>query len=184
MVEINCGSGALSRIVLLACVVWLFSSGAALSASPMVEAFKEYQAALNAGDITKADEAGERAWKLAAQAGKSKTEAVLAYNLAELRLAYLPDADALIPARRVAEIKASGVAVSVEQEKIAIALTLSEYKQNKSRQNLKLLKLAVENYKLSQQPATYSLFSAEMDLIKNAIDKGQWKHVNGLSITY
>jgi len=182
MVEMSCGSGALSRIVLLACVVLLFSSGAALSASTMVEAFKEYQAALKTGDIIKADEAGERAWKLAAQAGKSKTEAVLAYNLAELRLRYLPNADALTPARRMAEIKASGVAVSVEQEKIAIALALSEYKQNKSGENLRLLKQAVKSYKTSELPATYSLFSAEMDLIRNAIEKGQWKQVNGLSI--
>lgn len=172
----------MSRIVILVCMMFLFSSGTAISASPMVEAFKEYQAALNVGDINKADEAGQRAWDLAEAAGKTKTAAVLAYNLAELRLRYLPDADAVAPARRVAEIKESGVELSISQEKIAIALALSEYNQKFSGKALRSLKLAVKAYKLSEQPSTYSVFSAQMNLIENAINRNQWRRVNGLSI--
>jgi hypothetical protein len=148
----------------------------------MVEAFKEYQEALDIGDVNKADEAGQRAWELAEAAGKTKTAAVLAYNLVELRLRYLPDADAITPARRVAEIKESGVEIAIDQEDIDILLSLSEYLQKESGLNLKLLTRAVKNYKTSEKVATYSVFIAQMNLIESAIGKKRWRSVYQLSI--
>ncbi|MBL4618453.1 MAG: energy transducer TonB [Robiginitomaculum sp.] len=119
---------------------------------------------------------------MAEEAGKTKTAAVLAYNLAELRLRYLPDADAITPARRVAEIKESGVEIAIDQEDIDILLSLSEYLQKESGLNLKLLTRAVKNYKTSEKVATYSVFIAQMNLITNAINRNKWQGVNGLSI--
>ncbi|MCF6292595.1 MAG: energy transducer TonB [Robiginitomaculum sp.] len=172
----------MARTFLISVLIFVFSAAGGLAASPMVEAFKEYQAALGVGDIRKADEAGERAWKLATQAGKSKTEAVLAYNLAELRLRYLPDADALTPARRVAEIKTSGVAVSISQEDVDIVYAVSLYRDNASRINLQKLVKVAQRYKKLKNPASYPMYLANLDLLADAVSKKNWKLVHSLSI--
>lgn len=128
-------------------------------ASPMVDAFSQYQEALAAGDIATADAAGETAWQLAEQNNKSQYIPILAYNLAELRARYEPGKDAMTPAKRAMETApASDGGLPVE--KAALLVAALEAVKNPDRKNIKTLVQAHKAFTDAGLPADYAEFAA------------------------
>ena len=95
---------------LLSCVV---STGDAQPTDPVVTHFREYRAALERNDLAAADAAATAAWE-ASEASQGSRSAVLALNLASLRLGMGDPARALEPAARAYELASSSADSGVD----------------------------------------------------------------------
>jgi hypothetical protein len=96
-------------------------AAAAQGADPVLMNFREYRAALERGDLVAAETAATAAFAVSHTAHGART-AVLALNLANLRLELGKPYDALTPARVAHELATTSAAAGVDP--IAAALTL------------------------------------------------------------
>lgn len=142
--------------VMAVCMVLM---GVQAMASPMGDAFSEYQEALAAGDIARADTAGEKAWQLAEQNNKSQYIPILAYNLAEMRARYEPGKDAMTPAKRAMETApASDGGLPVQ--KAALLVAALDAAKNPDRKNIRALQTAHKAFSDAGLPSDYAEFAA------------------------
>ncbi len=171
----------MSRLVIVSIFLFLLSSGVGLCASPIMAAFKEYQSALDVGDIRRAENAGERAWKLAEEVKKYKNAAILAYNLAELRLRYLPDADAIRPARRALELASANNNNMLAPEKARLLTTLIEYKNSSDLTNVDSLQQALIDFDEAGQITDFPAYLSRIYLVDSAVAEDQWNEAVSLA---
>jgi TonB family protein len=91
---------------LLSCVVCASQAQNAAATDPVVTHFREYRAALDRNDLPAAEAAATAAWQ-ASESTQGRRTAVLAFNLATLRLGMSDPARALEPATRAHDLAAS-----------------------------------------------------------------------------
>jgi TonB family protein len=153
----------------------LLTGGSAKAASPMITAYKAYLAALGKGDLLSADAQGEIAWREAEKAKNIKYAAVLAYNLAELRMRYLPGMDAVTPAKRAYELAKStpDSALNVTDAHILSALTTMIKKPTKP--TTRALSKSLQQLKDGQYEPNYPIFRAHYELMRAADARGELK---------
>jgi hypothetical protein len=111
--------------------------------------YDAYDAALKANNFAKADTEGEAAWREAEKTwGAGEQTATLAFNLVTLRLMGDRRAEAVEPARRLAEMVASGKAGAAASAKEAAAFkTLAEFSADKpDRGEAHALEQAFDSY--------------------------------------
>jgi len=136
------------------------------ASSPMVEAFKAYKAALNKGDIATAERQGDKAWQAAEKAGNDKYSAILAYNLAELRLRYLPKSDAATPAARAWALAQANPDGPLAPQSARLLAVLAAPAPQKTFTARKVLKKAVTAFEKSGLEMTYPYFRAYMQMMQ------------------
>lgn len=161
-----------SCLVALVCVLF---AGGAQAASPMIQAYKAYLAALDQGDVVTADQEGEKAWKAAEEANNKKYSAILAYNLAELRLRYLPHTDVKTPAKRSYELtkQADNPGLAVQSAQLIMALSAFMDKPNKNTR--RSLKWAIKAFDAAQLEPSYPMFRSHFELMKEASYNQDWR---------
>ena len=104
-------------------------------ASPVDEAYEAFLESLKKGDLASADRAAETAWRAAEKAGKVKESAILAYNLAELRLRFLPDADAVTPALRAYALARGNPDTGLATARVLLLAEVARYVADQKKQN-------------------------------------------------
>ncbi len=163
------------RFADLIIIVLMFTTGAGFAASPMVEAYKAYLAALERGDIISADREGNKAWKAAEEANNERYSAILAYNLAELRVRYLPDADASKPAKRAYNLTrtSSDAALALQNAQVLMALTSFMNKPQKNTR--RTLNRALNAFELAGLEMNYPVFRSHFELMRDASNQKYWK---------
>lgn len=143
-------------------------------ASPMVDAYKQYQAALGKGDLLAADASGEKAWQLAEAAKNDKYIAILAYNLAELRAEYEPGKDALTPAKRAAEL-VGATDGALPSEKTTLLVAVLEWRKAPTGQNIKQVDAALTAFTKAGIPSDFASFEAYGLLQAHDLGKQRWE---------
>ena len=155
--------------------IWILMAGAGLAASPMVEAFQAYSAALAKGDVATANSEGEKAWKAAEKAGNAKYSAILAYNLAELRLRYLPKTDAVTPAARAYTLAQASPDGGLAPASARVLAAATRYVSAPGRSSRTALDQALKAFDASGLEMTYPEFRAHLDLLKYAAKRSNWR---------
>ena len=126
---------AVIRALRAACPLLLAAAAAASAqqnaapVDPVVANFREYRAALERNDLPAAETAAAAALAASEAAHGSRT-AVLALNLATLRLELGDDYDALTPARTAHELATSATSSGVDARLAALALGRAELAAN------------------------------------------------------
>ncbi|PHS27996.1 MAG: hypothetical protein COA84_03085 [Robiginitomaculum sp.] len=153
----------------------ILTGGQAKAASPMITAYKAYLAAMDQGDLLKADTQGEIAWREAEKAKNYNYSAILAYNLAELRIRHLPARDAVTPAKRAYELAKStpDSALNVSDAQILSALAAIIKKRTKSTD--RAVRKALGQLKDGQYEPNYPIFRAHYELMRAADSRGELK---------
>ena len=119
---------ALSRSAWLLLGITISTASAQQSAAPVdpiVANFREYRAALERNDLPAAEKAAAAALAASEAANGART-AVLALNLANVRLALGDDFDALKPARTAHELAAANASFGVDARLAALTLGRAE----------------------------------------------------------
>ncbi len=115
--------------------------------------YKSYLAALEAGDLAAAAEAGERAWRAAeTELGDHKTTAILAFNFANTVAAQNP-AKAIEAYERALALVDRGVS-DLSQGEVEIALLGSRFDRDPSASAARALREALDRYRTAGEPAT------------------------------
>lgn len=148
---------------------------ASASASPLMDAYKDYQDAMEKGDWPVADAAGETAWKFAEDANNEKYIAILAYNLAELRLQHEPEKDALTPAKRAAGL-ADKTEGALPSEKTGLLVAVLERMKAPTAQNTDTLSAALTAFSNTNVPPDVASFVAYEQMQAYALDKERWEN--------
>jgi hypothetical protein len=121
------------------CFVAIAPAAAQQSSSDAVVAnFREYRAALERNDLPSAERAAEAALA-ASEAGNGRRTAVLALNLANVRLELGGDHDALAPARTAHELATAGNDSGVDPRVSALTLGRAELAANERSGSRRLL---------------------------------------------
>ncbi len=160
-------------LVMIACSFLLYAGGVQAT-SPIVEAYKAYAEALAQGDVLTAEREGEKAWQEAEKANNKNYSAILAYNLAQLRIRYLPREDAITPAKRALALSKSlpDGALTVQSTQLINALAIGIGKPNRS--NVKALKLAISDFTSANLEPNYPLFHSHIVLTTAAGKRRNW----------
>ena len=95
------------------------------AADPIVTSFREYRAALDRGDLPAAEKAAAAALA-ASEAAQGRRTAVLALNLANVRLELSGDFDALTPARTAHELATASADSGVDARLASLTLGRAE----------------------------------------------------------
>lgn len=142
-------------------------------ASPLMDAYNEFNTAYAAGDIPAADAAGAKALKLAQAAGDEKAIAVLAYNLARIRVTAEPKADALTPAKLAAQLagKTDG---GLPQAKADLLLALAQQTKEPDGDNFAALVNAVEASEAAKLPMDVVTFQSLSKLQNGSYQRKSW----------
>ena len=110
--------------------------------NPVVANFREYRAALERNDLPAAEKAAEAALAASEAAGGART-AVLALNLANVRLGLGGDYDALEPARRAYELATASADAGVDPRVATLTLGRAELAANEERDGSRRLIAAI-----------------------------------------
>ncbi len=163
------------RLAYLIISATLLCSGMAQAASPMVEAYKAYMAALETGDIITADVEGEKAWQAAEQAKNERYSAILAYNLAELRVRYLPDADAAKPANRAFSLTKSSSKPALALQSTRVLKSLTDFMSRQDKNTRRALKWSLKAFDTAELDMIYPVFRAHFELMRDASSQRYWR---------
>lgn len=163
------------RLFLLVVSVLFAASGAAQAASPMITAYKAYLAALDRGDVIAADREGEKAWQEAEKTNNTKYSAILAYNLAELRVRYLPAKDAVAPAKRALALSKATTDAALAPEEAQILSALTKLVTRPSRKTARAMRRALNVVQPGQY--NYPIFRAHYELMREADSRREMKTV-------
>lgn len=163
----------MQRLSLVLWIVAVLGFAAPASASPMVDAYKEYLRELAANDIAGADASGAKALQLAEEAGDQKYTAILAYNLAKLRARYEPGKDAMTPAKRAAELAGQSEG-ALPVQKANLLLAALQRRNSDTPETIKALKEAYDSYeKAGLEPGLASYVALEK-LIGDYSQEANW----------
>lgn len=154
---------AVARLSLL--LVALAPAAAQQSSSEAVVAsFREYRAALERNDLPAAERAAAAALA-ASEAGNGRRTAVLALNLANVRLELGGDYDALAPARKAYELATAGADSGVDARVAALTLGRAELADDDRGGSRRLI---------AAIPAAESEPAFAADVYNAATALGQW----------
>lgn len=164
-------------------LAWLLLAGAApvaaqqASSDPVIASFREYRAALERNDLPAAERAAAAALA-ASEAANGRRTAVLALNLANVRLELGPDHDALTPASTAHELATASPDSGVDPRIASLTLGRAELAAGERAGSRRLLAaipsaegdsaLAVDVYNAATVLGTWALEAQEFTTAESA----------------